>query len=115
MRYEGERSRCAIQMLIQLYQALRELNLQPVWGEHGITCELKVPRNGMTFLVRRMFGAEQGRLIETASLLDPTTMHDIDPQPLARHAAVYETLVRDVTPRFVGRLLDSSTAALLNW
>jgi hypothetical protein len=101
-------------MLIQLYQALRELNLEPVWGEHGVTCVFWVPRNGMTFAVRRMFCAEQGRLIEAASLLDPTTMDNIDPQPLARHAAVYETLVRDVTPRFVGRLLDHSTAALLD-
>lgn len=116
MRYEGERSRCAIQMLIQVHLALEELNLEPVWREHGIDCLFEVPRNGKTFFVRRMFCAEPGRLIEAASLYDDlAAMNCIDPQPLGRHAAVYETLIRDVTPRFVGRLLDESTAALLDW
>ena len=42
-------------------------------------------------------------------------MNDIDPHPMARYAKVYETLIRDVTPHFVGRFLDNSTAALLDW
>ena len=115
MHYEGKRSHSTILMLIQVHRALDELNLDPVWREHGVICHFSVPRNGKTFIVRRMFFAEPGRLIETASLYDePAAINSVEPQCLAGHATVSEALVADVTPRFVGRLLDESTAALLD-
>lgn len=116
MQYEGKRSHSTIQMLIQLHQALDELNLEPVWREHGVICHFSVPSNGKSFIVRRMFFCEPGRLIETASLYDDeAAMNDLKRGPRARYAEVYEILVAEVTPRFVGRLLDKSTAALLDW
>jgi hypothetical protein len=103
-------------MLIQVHMALEELGLEPVWREHGVICTFSVPRNGRTYLVRRMFFVDRGHLMETASLYDgPAEMNRVEPQPLARHAAVYDPPIGDVTPPFVGRLLDNSTTALLDW
>ena len=115
MQYDGEESRRAIEMLVQVHLALDELGLDPFWSEHGVVCHFTVPRNGKTFVVRRLFSAEPGRLVESASLYDqPASADDVEPLPLARHAAVYETLAAAVTPLFIGRLLDQSTAALLD-
>jgi hypothetical protein len=115
MQYEGEESRRAIEMLVQVHFALDELGLDPFWSEHGVVCHFTVPRNGKTFVVRRLFSAEPGRLVESASLYDqPASADDVEPLPLARHAAVYATLAAAVTPLFIGRLLDQSTAALLD-
>ncbi len=134
MKYNGKESVLIIHMVLQVRKALEELGIQVPWDDNGPVCELDVPRNGTLLKVRREFRAEAARLLVTTILkttvpaddfalinerlasLDETDgalMFVNDSGFLAR-SEVLEVLPKDVSPLFIGQLLDRSTQHLLD-
>ena len=127
MRYNGKESLPMVKMLLQARWSLEEvLGVSVPWTEDGPACDLPAPLAGGTIRVQRHFGAETGRLIVITILVKPVSLDDRE-MVTANLAAsktlddsyvflrmdgclalkeVIEVLPDDVTPLFMGKLLD---------
>lgn len=123
-----------IKMLLQARRALEEvLGVSVPWTEDGPACDLRAPRASGTIRIQRHFSAETGRLIVITILVMPVPLDDRE-IVAANLAAlktlddtyaflrtdgclalkdVIEVLPDDVTPLFMGKLLDRTMKQLV--
>jgi hypothetical protein len=123
-----------IDLVLAVRWALEELGISVPWHDVGPLCELDVPSNGASVRMRREFSAETERLFITTILKVPIRPSDIvlittklesvnagDGERtfvtssgfLACHE-ILEVRPSDVTPMFMGRLLNRTKKQILS-
>jgi hypothetical protein len=134
MQYKGPQSLPMIDMVLAVRWALEELNISVPWHDDGPLCELDVPRSGALLRIRREFSAETDRLFVTTILKVPIAHSDtvrisatlelgnaandeetfISAAGFLACSEVLEIRPDEVTPMFIGRLLDRTTKQILS-
>jgi hypothetical protein len=122
-----------IDMVLKVRWALEELGISVPWNDDGPVCGLVVPYGHRTIHIRREFSAEAARLIAKTILVIPfaqdasgmisekvdamETRNGTPPIQLLNgclaFTEVIEILAADVTPLYMGQLLDRTTKQII--